>query len=68
MIGANRRYRRFQICCVFVEYDGFNTATFIQNCIFNNFRINLTQFNINFSRQEHQIDDLYVKIKINSEE
>jgi len=24
-------YRRFQIGCVFVEYDLFNTTTFIQN-------------------------------------
>ena len=38
-------YRRFQIGCVFIEYDLFNTTTFIQNCIY-----------INFSRQEHQID------------
>ena len=27
-----------------------------------NFRINLTQFYINISRQEHQIDVLYVSI------
>ena len=27
---------------VFAEYDLFNTTTFIQNCIFMNFRINLT--------------------------
>ena len=38
----------------------FNTKTFLQNCIYMNFRINLTQFYINFSRQEHQIDVLYV--------
>ena len=24
-------YRRFQIGCVFIEYDLFNTTTFIQN-------------------------------------
>ena len=53
-------YRRFQIGCVFVEYDLFNTTTFRQNCIYMNFRTNLTQFYINFSRQEHQIDVLYV--------
>ena len=35
-------------------------TTYIQNCIYMNFRINLTQFYINFSRQEHQIDVLYV--------
>ena len=34
--------------------------TFIQICIYMNFRINLTQFYINFSRQKHQIDILYV--------
>ena len=48
--------RRFQIGLVFVEYNLFNTTTCIQNCIYMNFRINLTQFYINFSRQEHQID------------
>ena len=35
-------YRRFQIGCVLVEYDLFNTTTFIQNCMYMNFRINLT--------------------------
>ena len=25
-------YRRFQIDCIFNEYDLFNTTTFIQNC------------------------------------
>ena len=49
-------YRRFQIDFVFVEFDLFNATTFIQNCIFMNFRINLTQFYINFSKQEHQIE------------
>ena len=49
-------YRRFQIGCVFVEYDLFNTTTFIQNCMYINSRKNLTQFYINFSRQKHQID------------
>ena len=34
--------------------------TFIQNCINMNFRIILTQFYINFSRQDHQIDVLHV--------
>ena len=29
----------FQIGCVFVENDLFNTTTFIQNCIYMNFRI-----------------------------
>ena len=45
---------------IFVEYDLFNNTNFIQNCIHMNFRINLTPFYINFSRQEHQIDVLYV--------
>ena len=37
--GANLRFsgscghRRFQIGCVFVEYDLFYTTTFIKNCI-----------------------------------
>ena len=55
-------YRRFQIGCVFVEYDLFNfyITTFIQNWIYMNFRINFTQFYINFSRQEHLIDVAYV--------
>ena len=53
-------YPCFQIGCVFVKYYLFNTTTFMQNCIYMNFRKNLTQFYINFSRQEHQIDVLYV--------
>ena len=35
-------------------------TTFIQNCIYTNFRINWTQFYINFSRKGHQINVLYV--------
>ena len=54
-------YRRFQIGCVFVEYDLFNTKTFLQNCTYMNFRINLTQFCINFSRQE-QTDKSFIRI------
>ena len=53
-------YNRFQIGCVFVENDLFKPATFVQNSIGMNFGINLIQFYINFSRQEHQIDVLYV--------
>ena len=34
--------------------------SFIQNYIYMNFRTNLTQCYINFSRQEHQIDVLFV--------
>ena len=56
-MGCNR----FQIGFVFVECDQFNTTIFIQNCIYMNFRINLTQFYINFSRQEHQIEVLYIQ-------
>ena len=61
-IAANLRFSssygiytsRFQIGCVFVEYDLYNiSTTFIQNYIYMHFRINLTQFYINFSRQEH---------------
>ena len=53
-------YTRFQIGCVFVEYDLLNTTTFTQNFIYIDFRIIFTQFYINFSRQEHQKDVLYV--------
>ena len=45
----------FHIGCVIVVYHLFKTTTFIQNCIYMNFRIKLTPFFINFSRQEHQI-------------
>ena len=48
-------YNRFQIGCVFAEYDLFKPTTFIQNCIYMNFRIISTQFYIDFSRQEHHI-------------
>ena len=56
-IGANLRfsgswgYRRFQIGCVFVEYD-LLIYNFYTKMLCMNFRINLTQFYINFSRQE----------------
>ena len=43
-------YRRFQIGCVFVEYDRSYT-----NSYYTHFGIILTQFYINFSRQEHCI-------------
>ena len=49
-------YRRFQIGCVIVEYDLFNTTNLIRNLIYIRFGIILTQFYINFLRQEHQID------------
>ena len=47
-------YRCFQIGCVFVEYDLLNTTTLYLTYI--RFGIILTQFYINFSRQEHQIE------------
>ena len=56
-------YSSFQIGCVFVEYGLFNTTTFIRNLIYIRFGIILTQFYINFSRQEHQLDVLYVSFK-----
>ena len=43
-------YLHFQIGCIFAKYDLFKPAMSIQNCIYMNFRINLTQFYINFSR------------------
>ena len=49
-------YNYFQIGCVFVKYP----TTLIQNQIYIRFGIILTQFYINFLRQEHQIDVLYV--------
>ena len=55
-------YSSFEIGCVFVEYDLFNTTTLIQNLIYIYVRFDIiwTQFHINFSRQEHQIDVLNV--------
>jgi len=35
-------------------------TTFIQNCIYTNFRINWTQFYISFSKKGHQINVLHV--------
>ena len=48
-------YIRFQIGCIFAEYDLFKPTISMQNClyIYMNFRIILTHFYINFSRQEH---------------
>ena len=56
-------YNRFQIGCVIVEYDLFNNTTFIQNLAYVRFGIILTQFYVNFSRQEHKIDVLKVSFK-----
>ena len=58
---ATVEYSHFQIGCVIVEYDLFNTKCFLQNLIYIRFGIILTQFYINFSiHQEHQIDVLCV--------
>ena len=53
------RYSHFQIGCVIDEYDLFNATTFTQNLTYVLFGIILTQFYVNFSRQEHKIDVLY---------
>ena len=47
------RYTCFQIGCVIDEYDLFNITTFIHNLTYVLFGIILTQFYVNFSRQEH---------------
>ena len=52
------KWNRFQIGCVIVEYDLFNTTSFIQNLAYARFGIILTQFYVNCSRQEHAIDVL----------
>ena len=49
-----------QIGCVFAEYGLFKPTIFIQNLIYINFGINLTQLCINFLIQEHQIELLWV--------
>ena len=46
-------YKRFQIGYVIVEYDLFNATT--DNLTYVRFGIILTQFYVNFSRQEHKI-------------
>ena len=53
-------YRCFQIGCVIVENGLFNTTNIIRNLKYIPFGRILTQFDINFSRLEHQIDVLYV--------
>ena len=42
-------YRRFQIGCVFVEYDLFNTTTFIQKFIYMQFGFKVVGFNRSYS-------------------
>ena len=49
---------------LFAEYDLFKPTTFIQNFIYIDFRIILTPFYTNFSRQEHHIDVLYVSFNV----
>ena len=49
-------YSCLQIGCVFGEYDPFKLTILIQNFMYIDFRTILTQFYINFSRQEHQIE------------
>ena len=49
------RYNHFQIGCVIVEYDLFNTTNLIQNQAYARFGIILSPFYANFSRQEHNI-------------
>ena len=41
-------YYRFQIVCLFAEYDLFQLTTFIQNFTYIDFRIDLAQFYIKF--------------------
>ena len=41
---APLRYSRFQIGCIFAEYYLFKHTIFIQNLIYTDFCINLTQF------------------------
>ena len=56
-------YSSFQIGGVIVEYCPLSITTFIRNLTFIRFGIILTEFYINFSRPEHQIDVLYVSFK-----
>ena len=48
-------YNLFQIGCIFAEYELLNLLL-LYKIVYMNFRIILTQFYINLSRQEHQID------------
>ena len=54
----------FHIFSLFVEYDLFKTLIQIAHEIYKymSFGITLTQFYINFSRQEHQIELILVSI------
>ena len=46
-------YPSFQIGCVPAEYDLFKALNLLPNLTYISFGIILTQFYINFSRQEH---------------
>ena len=48
------RYSRFQIGCVIVEYDLFNTIVYT-NLTYVRFGIIVIYFYVNFSRQEQKI-------------
>ena len=48
-------YSSFQIGCVFVEYGLFNTTNLLLNLIFIRFGIILTQFYLNFARQDRSL-------------
>ena len=50
-IGVSLGHLQFQI--LFTENDLFRSTITLQNCVYMNFRINLTRFYINFSRQEY---------------
>ena len=55
-INMYAEYTQPQLAFLALLYlDPFKPTNFIQNSIYTNFRINLTQFYINFSGQEHQI-------------
>ena len=49
-------FSNFQIRCVFAENDLFKTFIPILHLIYISFGITLTQFCIDFTRQEHQIE------------
>ena len=52
----------YQIGWVFAEYDLFKNWNLKPNLKYISFGIILTQFYIDFSRQEHQIEIIYVSI------
>ena len=48
--------------CVFAEYDPLKRTIFTQNIICSSFRMHLTQFYFNFTRQEYQKELSWVSI------